>query len=139
MYNRNQWTDDALTRAETGNRPHAVNANFGYDIWSPKTSNKVLKQVVDGWRFTGTAQLYSGPAMAPSCGFTNNPVGYPNGTPTGSVLFRCQMTNPTLEGSWLPSGAKPTDVGSTADPRCGTRSTRTTSSCRRTMRRSPWA
>jgi len=116
-YNRQQWTDDALTRAETGNRPHAVNANFGYDIWSPKTSNKILRQAVDGWRITGTAQIYSGAAMAPSCGFTNNPVGYPNGTPTGSVLFRCQMVNPTLDGSWLPSGAKPSDVGSTADPK----------------------
>jgi hypothetical protein len=116
-YNRQQWTPDALTRAETGNRPHAVNANFGYDIWSPKTSSKVLRQIVDGWRITGTAQIYSGAAMAPSCGFTNNPVGYPNGTPTGSVLFRCQMPNATLDGSWLPSGAKPSDVGSTADPR----------------------
>jgi hypothetical protein len=116
-YNRQQWTPDALTRAETGNRPHAFNANFGYDIWSPNTSNKILRQVIDGWRIMGTAQIYSGAAMAPSCGFTNNPVGYPNGTPTGSVLFRCQMVNPTLDGSWLASGAKPSDVGSTADPK----------------------
>jgi hypothetical protein len=117
LYNRNQFTDDPLTRAETGNRPHAFNANFGYDLHVLKTSNKVLSQVVDGWRIMGTAQIFSGSGMAPSCGFTANPVGYPNGTPTGGVLFRCQMTTATQQALWLPSGAKPADVGSTADPR----------------------
>ena len=64
----------------------------------------------------GTAQIFSGSGISPSCGFTANPVGYPNGTPTGGVLFRCQMTEATQDALWLPSGAKPSDVGSTADP-----------------------
>jgi hypothetical protein len=117
LYSRQQWTDDPLTRFETGNRPHAFNANFGYDIHAPQTGNPVLKQIVQGWRFMGTAQIFSGSGMAPTCNFQSNPVGYPNGTPTGGVLFRCQMVTATQDALWLPSGAKPTDVGSTADPR----------------------
>lgn len=116
-YNRLQWTDDALTRFETGNRPHAFNANFGYDIPAYTKGNRLMKQLTGGWRFMGTAQIYSGAAMAPSCGYTGNPVGYPNGTPTGGVLFRCQMMTVSKAAVWLPSGAKPSDVGSTADPR----------------------
>jgi hypothetical protein len=65
----------------------------------------------------GTAQIFSGAGFAPGCGYTSNPVGYPNGTPTGSVQFRCQMVNATREALWLPAGAKPADVGSTADPK----------------------
>lgn len=117
LYNRQQFTDDYLTRAETGNRPHAFNANFGYEVPSWNANNRFVKQVTNGWRIMGTAQIYSGAAMAPGCGFTANPVGYPNGTPTGSVLFRCQMNTVTKDAVWLASGAKPSDVGSTADPR----------------------
>jgi hypothetical protein len=132
VYNRQQFTDDSLTRTDVGvpnggaggasatgtNRPHAFNANFGWDVWAPKTSNRVLRQMVEGWRFMGTAQIYSGSGISPYCGgFTGNPVGYPNGTPTGSVLFRCQMLNATQDALWLPSGTQPSAVGSTADPR----------------------
>ncbi len=117
VYSRQQYTDDALTRYETSNRPHAFNANFGYEIPSYKQDNKFLKHLTDGWRFMGTAQIFSGAAAAPSCGYQSNPVGYPNGTPTGTVLFRCQMTTVTPEAVWLASGAKPSDVGSTADPK----------------------
>ena len=117
VYSRLQWTDDALTRYETGNRPHAFNANFGYDLPSYMKSNRFMKQLTSGWRFMGTAQIFSGAAMAPSCGYTGNPVGYPNGTPTGGVLFRCQMMTVSQDALWLPSGAKPSDVGSTADPK----------------------
>ncbi len=116
LYNRAQFTDDYLTRNVTGNRPHAFNANFGYDVPTMQTSNRLVKGVVNDWRLMGTAQIFSGSAMAPSCGYTNNPVGYPNGTPTGGVVFRCQMIDATMNGLWLPSGAKPSDVGSTADP-----------------------
>jgi hypothetical protein len=128
VYNRFQFTDDALTRTEVGvpvaggasastaNRPHAFNANFGVDIPTMKSGNRFLMQVVDGWRVMGTAQIFSGSGMSPACGYTANPVGYPNGTPTGSVLFRCQMLTATNQALWLPSGAKPSDVGSTADP-----------------------
>ncbi len=117
LYQRQQFTDDPLTRIETGNRPHAFNANFGYEIPGFKNGNRLLRQATGLWRITGTAQIYSGAGMAPNCLFTANPVGYPNGTPTGGVLFRCQMVNATQSALWLPSGAKPSDVGSTSDPR----------------------
>jgi hypothetical protein len=117
LYNRQQWTDDALTRYETGNRPHAFNANFGYQVPSWKSDNKFVQQATGGWRLMGVARIFSGAAAAPSCGFTNNPVGYPNGTPTGGVQYRCQMNTVTKDAVWLSSGAKPSDVGSTADPR----------------------
>ncbi|HEY3441319.1 MAG TPA: carboxypeptidase regulatory-like domain-containing protein [Paludibaculum sp.] len=117
IYERQQWSDDALTRYETGNRPHAFNANFGYEFPTWGKGNAFAKQVTGGWRLMGTAQIYSGAAMGPTCGFQSNPVGYPNGTPTGSVLFRCQMVDPTMKGVWLADGAKPSDVGSTSDPR----------------------
>lgn len=117
VYNRQQYTDDPLTRYETGNRPHAFNANFGYEIHRYTGDNVFLRKLTEGWRFMGTAQIFSGAAAAPSCGFQANPVGYPNGTPTGGVQFRCQMTTVSKEAVWLPSGAKPSDVGSTADPK----------------------
>ena len=117
-YSHQQWTDDYLTKNVTSNRPHAVNANFGYEFpdGSRLWHNAVGKQVLDGWRITGTASLYSGQAMNVTCNYTNNPVGYPNGTPTGGVLFRCLMPDPTMNGVWLQSGATPQSVGSTADP-----------------------
>jgi hypothetical protein len=116
-YARQQFTDDYLTRFETSNRPHAFNANFGYSIPAMKNSNKFPKPATEGWRFMGTAQIFSDAAMAPSCGFTGNPVGYPTGTPAGSVLFRCQMTTVSKDALWLLSGSGPSTVGSTADPR----------------------
>jgi hypothetical protein len=119
LYSHQMFTDDILTKNVTGNRPHAFNANFGYSF--PKGSslwnNAFAKQALDGWRITGTAAIYSGSAVSIGCGYTNNPVGWPNGTPTGGVLFRCQMVNPTMAGLWLSSGATPSSVGSTADPR----------------------
>lgn len=126
VYAHQQFTDDALTKNvqvanatstnPTGNRAHAFNANFGFDVPTVMKDNRFAKQVLGGWRLMGTAQIFSGVAMAPLCGYTGNPVGWPNGTPTGGVLFRCQMTDPTMKGVWLPSGAKPSDVGSSADP-----------------------
>ena len=116
LYSHNQFTDDILTKYETGNRPHAFNANFGYSFPEIQSANRLVKGAVNGWRFMGTAQIFSGAAMGPSCGYTANPVGYPNGTPTGGVLFRCQMVTATSEAVWLADGAKPSDVGSTSDP-----------------------
>ena len=117
VYQRLQFTDDPLTRVETGNRPHAFNGNFGFDFPGLSNANSVVKQVTNGWRFMGTAQIFSGSGIAPDCRFQSNPVGYPNGTPTGGVLFRCEMLNVSQSALWLPDGAKPSDVGSTADPR----------------------
>ncbi len=118
-YSHQQFTDDPLTKNVTDNRPHAVNANFGYTIpnGSSLWHSAVAKQALDNWKFMGTAAIYSGSAMNIGCGFNNNPVGWPNGTPTGGVLFRCQMVDPTMAGVWLPAGATPSSVGSTADPR----------------------
>jgi hypothetical protein len=119
LYSHQQFTDDALTKNVTGNRPHAFNANFGYSL--PKGSSlwrsALSKQALDNWRLTGTAAIYSRSAMNITCNYTNNPVGWPNGTPTGGVLFRCQMVNPTMSAVWLPAGASPASVGSSADPR----------------------
>jgi len=117
LYERQQWTDDSLTRYETANRPHAFNANFGYEFPTYTKGNSFAKQLTAGWRFMGTAQIFSGASIGPACGFQSNPVGYPNGTPTGSVLYRCQMTNTQPGGFWLKDGAKPSDVGSTSDPK----------------------
>ncbi len=136
VYYHQQFTDDALTKnvvgstgstagnpgsgGTGGNRPHIFNANFGYDF--PDISrlvgrNAFTRQTLDGWKITGTAQLYSGAPMNIVCNYNNNPVGWPNGTPTGGVLFRCQMVNANMSAVWLPSGATPASVGSTADPR----------------------
>ena len=107
-YNRNP-VDRRCRPTEDGNRPHAVNANFGYDIWSPRPAT-VPEAGGGRLAINGTARSTPAAATA-SCG-SNNPVGYPNGTPTGSVLFRCQMGNQILAAV----GAKP-NVGSTADPK----------------------
>ncbi len=117
LYNFQQFTPTELTRYETGNRPHAFNANFGYEIYKYTGENAFLRKLTEGWRFMGTAQIFSGANIAPSCGYQSNPVGYPTGTPAGSVQFRCQMTTVSKEAVWLPSGAKPSDVGSTYDPK----------------------
>ena len=114
LYNHQQFTDDRLTRNVTGNRPHAVNAVFAY-FFPALWHSGIGKQVFGGWQLDGSAALYSGSAMSIGCGYTHNPVGWPNGTPTGGVLFRCQMLDP--KGLWLPLGATPASVGSTADPR----------------------
>ncbi len=127
-YSHNQFTDDQLTKTvaiggqqgSTVSRPHAVNAKFGYEI--PGISrfvgnNGVSKQMFDGWKVSGTAQLYYGVGMNVACNYFNNPVGWPNGTPTGGVLFRCDMPDASMPAVWLQSGAQPSSVGSTADPR----------------------
>ena len=115
-YSHQQFTDDQLTKNVTGNRPHAVNAIFGYTFpGGSHWHNAIGKQLLGGWSLNGTAAIYSGAPMNIGCNYKNNPVGWPNGTPTGGVLFRCQMLNPA--NLWLPPGATPASVGSTADPR----------------------
>lgn len=65
LYAHQQFTDDALTKNVTSNRPHAFNANFGYSLPTLPSASRLVKQITDGWRFTGTAQIFSGAAMAP--------------------------------------------------------------------------
>ncbi len=101
-----QWVDDHLTKNVTtgnnANRPHAVNANFGYVL--PKVSkfwnNDVIKQALDGWRLNGIGTLYSGTPMTITCTAQAAPIGYWTGTPTGGIPFRCQQVGDML----LPAG-----------------------------------
>jgi hypothetical protein len=107
-YNRNQWVNDNLLKNVTGNRPHAVNVNWGYDIpgvtkfWN----NVVTKQVFDGWHFSGVSTFFYGQALAISCSANGAPPGYWTGTPTGGFPFRCQQ-NGSL---WLKDDATPSTV-----------------------------
>jgi hypothetical protein len=106
------------------NRPHAVNLNFGYSL--PEASkywkNSFTTRVLDGWHLAGVGTLYFGQPLTISCatsagGTTPSvngaPIGYWTGTPTGAIPFRCGMAG----NLWLQSGATPSSVNSTSDPR----------------------
>ena len=114
-YNRNQWVDDYLLKNVTGNRPHAVNVNWGYDLPSLAKfgGGALTKYAFDGWHISGVATFFYGSAMTIGCGANGAPIGYWTGTPTGGIPFRCQMNG----NLWLPDGATPQSVGSTADAR----------------------
>ena len=109
-YNRNQFVSDYLLKNVTGNRPQAVNVNFGYDIpgVSKYMKNIVTKTVFDGWHLSGVSTFFYGSALAISCSANGAPIGYWTGTPTGGFPFRCQQ-NGSL---WLPSGSTPSSVWS---------------------------
>jgi hypothetical protein len=113
-YTHSQFLSDYLTRNVVG-RPHAVNATFGYSI--PDGSffwkNPVTSAVLDGWHFSGVAAFFMGTPLTIGCAATGAPIGWPTGTPADAPGMRCQM-NGSL---WLPSGATPSSVGSTSDPR----------------------
>ena len=114
-YNRNQWVNDNLLKNVTGNRPHAVNVNWGYDIPSAAKywDNAVSRQIFNGWHLSGVGTFFYGSAMTIGCGANGAPPGYWTGTPTGGFPFRCQMSGPLF----LADGATPASVGSNADPR----------------------
>jgi hypothetical protein len=120
-YNRNQWVNDYLLKNVTSNRPHAVNANWGYDIpgVSKYWNNYVSRTVFDNWHFSGVGTFFYGQALTINCSPNGAPVGYWTGTPTGGFPFRCQQ-NGSL---WLADGATPsslypsTNSLSTTDPR----------------------
>jgi hypothetical protein len=92
-----------------------VNVNFGYAIpdASKLWSNPFTKQVLDGWHLAGVGTFYYGSALSIGCTATSAPIGYWTGTPTGGIPFRCEQTG----NLWLASGATPSSVGSTTDPR----------------------
>ncbi|PYT11088.1 MAG: hypothetical protein DMG59_27340, partial [Acidobacteria bacterium] len=107
-----QWIDYKLTK-NVANRPHALNLNFGYDV--PRGSNlwknKFTEVVMDGWRISGGAAIFTGTPFTVTCNApTGAPAGYWTGTPTGGIPFRCQMGNDIF----LPSGQFPS---ATEDPR----------------------
>jgi hypothetical protein len=118
-----QWVNAELTKqvcctntptaAGSGNRAHALNFNFGYDLpmGSRFWSNGVTKTLLDGWHFNGNGAIYSGTPFTVNClAPTGAPAGYWTGTPTGGIPFRCQMGS----NIFLPSGQFPSK---TEDPR----------------------
>jgi hypothetical protein len=117
-YSRQRWVDDTLNKA-SGGRKHVMNMNFGYRVpdVSPLLGVKFLKYALDGWNLNGQGSIYSGTPITVSCATPTNMPGnlgnYWTGTPTGGIPFRCQMTG----NIWLPEGATPASIGSTADKR----------------------
>lgn len=115
LYTRYQWTPDQLNKNVTSNRPQAVNLNWVYAV--PEGSrfwkNAVTQQILDGWHIAGNGTFYYGQPLTIGCTAVAAPIGYWTGTPTGGIPFRCQMAGDL----WLASGASPSSVGSTADPR----------------------
>lgn len=87
-----QWIDDHFTKAVI-NRPHVVNAQFGYTM--PKGSrfwkNWLTVNALDGWRLNGVIAVFSGTPFTVACNVNNAPIGYWTGTPTGGIPFRCAM------------------------------------------------
>ena len=119
-YNRNQWVNDKLlknvaTSPNGGNRPQAVNLNWGWDIPSAAKywNNAVSRQIFNGWRMSGVGTFFYGTPLTIGCGANAAPPGYWTGTPTGGFPFRCQKNGDLF----LSNGATPSSVGSTADPR----------------------
>jgi hypothetical protein len=113
LYNRWQWTPDSLNKnVASGNRPHAANFNFGYDLpdLSRYWQSAAARQAFGGWRLYGNGTAYYGTPMTVSCSAQSSPIGYWTGTPTGGIPFRCQMNG----DPWLPSGQYPS---ATADKR----------------------
>jgi hypothetical protein len=100
-----QWVADYLTKNVSG-RPHAVNITFGYAL--PDASryvgrNFLTKGSLDGWHINGVVTAFAGTPMTIGCTAQSAPIGWPNGTPTGGIPLRCEMTGPL----WLPGGATP--------------------------------
>jgi hypothetical protein len=117
LYQRFQFTPDYLNKnVAPGNRPHAVNFNFGYDLPDVAGSwnNAVARQLLRGWRLYGNGTIFSGTPIGVACSVTGAPIGYWTGTPTGGLPFRCQMATNNIADIWLPSGQYPS---ATADPK----------------------
>jgi len=110
FYSRQQWIPDQLTK-NVANRPQAANGTFGYllpngsRIWP----NAITKGALDGWHVNGLLRIFAGNPMTVGCTAQSAPIGWPNGTPTGGIPLRCEMTG----NLWLPAGAKPSKAGDT--------------------------
>ena len=108
-YNRQQFVNDYLLKNVTGNRPHAVNLNWGYDIPSLAkfmNNNVVAKQIFNDWHWSGVGTFFYGQALAVSCSANGAPIGYWTGTPTGGFPFRCQQNG----NLWLADGTTPSSL-----------------------------
>jgi len=99
-----QWVDDRMTyRQDTANRKHVVNMNWLWEIPGTQSSNPLLKGVLNNWQLSGVAAIFSGRPRGVSCSFQSQPIGYPDGSPTGGTPFRCDQVGATL----LPEGTPP--------------------------------
>jgi len=88
IYERQQFTDDALTRYETGNRPHAK-VQFWLTTSRVTCDRRLLKQIRRAGASWARADLLRR-GDGPDLRLPVNPVGYPNVHPRAR-LFRCQM------------------------------------------------
>jgi hypothetical protein len=110
VYSRDQWVPDKLlynvagVNSATGQRPHAVNVNFGYAVPGATRywNNKFTNVVTNGWNVEGIMTFYSGTPLDITCSANGAPIGYWTGTPTGGIPFRCQQTGP-LFGNVTPT------------------------------------
>lgn len=110
-YSRQRWVDDKLTYNVSG-RPHAFNLYGMYLIpdGSRVWKSFLTKSLLDGWHVNGIATVYYGTPLTVGCSVVSAPIGWPTGTPTGGVPFRCQMSG----NLWLAPGYT---VPSTSEPR----------------------
>ncbi len=81
--------------------------NWLWDIPGTNSSNPLLKGVLNNWQLSGVGAIFSGRPRGVSCSYQSGPVGYPNGSPTGGIPFRCDQIGPTrlAEGTAPPAGS----------------------------------
>jgi len=108
-----QWvTDDNIYEHVGDNRPHAVNMNWLWQIPGVSSSaNPFVKGVLNNWTLSGVGAIFSGEPYGVTCSVQSAPLGYPSGTPTGGIPFRCEQNGETLlpEGTKAPVGSGTTD------------------------------
>jgi len=107
-----QWVDQRLLYQQGNTRRHAFNMNFNWSLPQSPSSNPFVRGVLNNWQLSGVTAIFAGTATGASCSFQSAPIGYPNGTPTGGIPFRCDQVGPTL----LPDGTPP-PAGSGITPR----------------------
>jgi Carboxypeptidase regulatory-like domain/TonB-dependent Receptor Plug Domain len=127
LYTRDQFVSDSLLKnIASGTRPQAVNINFAYAVpnGSSLWKNKLTETIADDWHIEGVTTFYYGVPLTINCTSAGQPIGYWTGTPSAtqstsltagstSIPFRCEQAG----SLWLTSGATPSSVGSSADPR----------------------
>jgi len=113
-----QWVPDSvLYQQQAGRRGpgaarHALNMNFNWSLPQSPSSNPFVRGALNNWQLSGVVGAFAGQAIGASCSYQSAPLGYPAGTPTGGIPFRCDQVGPTL----LPDGTPP-PAGSGITPR----------------------
>jgi hypothetical protein len=111
VYSRQQWVPDKLNynvagvNSATGQRPHAVNVNFGYAVPGATRwwNNKFTNAVTNGWNLESVLTFYSGTPLDITCSANGAPIGYWTGTPTGGIPFRCQQSGALFSSTVTPT------------------------------------